>query len=74
MAARTFVLWVALVPLIAHVTSADVRGAEGASAVGLRAASAAINLEADDSMVTAGGIGPGRVQGGLTKIFLGSPV
>ncbi len=63
MAARTFVLWVALVPLIAHVTSADVRGAEGASAVGLRAASAAINLEADDSMVTAGGIGPGRVQG-----------
>lgn len=58
MAARTLVLWIVLGTMAATVSAAEV-----SSASGLRVASAAINLEADDSMVTAGGIGPGRPQG-----------
>ena len=33
------------------------------SADDLRVGAAAVNLEADDSMVIAGGIGPGKAQG-----------
>jgi len=47
--------------LLSVVTYADVPVARAADT--LRVAAAAVNLEADDSMVIAGGIGPGKAVG-----------
>ena len=48
---------------VAWLSVRAVTAEDAADSVGLRVGAAAVNLEADDSMVIAGGIGPRYVKG-----------